>query len=48
MLAKAELYDLLDRRGIPCEVVEHPAVYTMEDAVRSVLALRGKGGGTSC
>ena len=31
MLAKAELYDLLDRRGIPCEVVEHPAVYTMEE-----------------
>ena len=34
----------LNRLGVPVD----PAVYTMEDAVRSILALRGKGGGASC
>lgn len=31
MLAKADLYVLLDSRGIPYEAVEHPAVYTMDE-----------------
>lgn len=31
MLTKADLYALLDSRGIPYEAVEHPAVYTMEE-----------------
>ena len=34
----------LNRLGVPV----NPAVYTMEDAVRAILALRGKGGAASC
>ena len=37
MLAKKELYTLLDSRGIPYEAVEHPAVYTMEEMEALVL-----------
>lgn len=39
-----QIAQALNRLGVPMD----PAVYTMEDAVRSVLALRGKGGGASC
>ena len=39
-----QIAQALNRLGVPM----NPAVYTMEDAVRSVLALRGKGGGASC
>lgn len=39
-----QIAQALNRLG----VLMDPAVYTMEDAVRSVLALRGKGGGASC
>ena len=39
-----QIAQALNHLGVPMD----PAVYTMEDAVRSVLALRGKGGGASC
>ena len=39
-----QIAQALNRLGVPMD----PAVYTREDAVRSVLALRGKGGGASC
>ena len=39
-----QIAQALNRLGVPMD----PAVYTMEDAVRSVLALRGKEGGASC
>mgnify|MGYP002581430736 CR=1 FL=1 len=39
-----QIAQALNRLGVPMD----PAVYTMEDAVCSVLALRGKGGGASC
>ena len=39
-----QIAQALNRLGVPMD----PAVYTMEDAVHSVLALRGKGGGASC
>jgi energy-coupling factor transport system ATP-binding protein len=34
----------LNRLGVPID----PAVYTMQDAVQAILALRGKGGGSAC
>ena len=34
----------LNRLGVPVD----PAVYTMPDAVRAILALKGKGGGAPC
>ncbi len=39
-----QIAQALNRLGVPVD----PAVYTMEDAVRSILALRGKGGGAPC
>ena len=32
MLGKKDIYRLLDERGIAYEAVEHPAVYTVEEA----------------
>lgn len=34
----------LNRLGVPV----NPAVYTLEDAVKAILAVKGKGGGASC
>ena len=39
-----QIAQALNRLGVPVD----PAVYTMEDAVRSILTLRGKGGGAPC
>ena len=39
-----QIAQALNKLGVAVD----PAVYTMEDAVRAILALRKKGGGASC
>lgn len=39
-----QIAQALNRLGVPVD----PAVYTMQDAVKAILALRGKGGNVTC